>query len=64
MLFNVTPEVTCKHAWSVCYVGSVNVELEGTGGNWRELGLTCSQQDKVELRLLGSNGPILLMLCS
>ena len=29
LLFNVSPEVTCKHAWSLCCVGSVNVKLEG-----------------------------------
>ena len=28
VLFNVSPEVTCKHVWSLCWVGSMNVELE------------------------------------
>ena len=25
----LSPEVTCEQAWSLCYVGSMNVELEG-----------------------------------
>ena len=33
MFFNVSPEVTCKHAWSLRYVGSMNVELEGQNCN-------------------------------
>ena len=54
----MSPEVTCKHAWSLRYVGSMNVELEGQICN---KGLRYSQQDKRELRMLGSNRPILLM---
>ena len=53
MLFNVS-QVTCKHAWSLRFVGSVNVELEGQNCN-------SSQQDKRKLRLLGSYRPISLM---
>ena len=25
----LSPEVTCENAWSLCYLGSINVELEG-----------------------------------
>ena len=57
----LSPEVTCENAWSLCYVGSINVELEGQMCN---KGLRYNQQDKRELRMLGSNRPILLMLCS
>ena len=32
VLFNVS-QVTCKHAWSLRFVGSVNVELEGQNCN-------------------------------
>ena len=56
----LSPEVTCENAWSLCYVGLINVELEGQICNKGFLG--CSQQDKRELRKLGSNRPILLML--
>ena len=45
-------EVTCEHAWSLCYV-----EPEGQKCN---KGLRV-QQDERELQMLGSNGPILLM---
>ena len=53
----LSPKVTCEHAGSLCYVGSMNTELEGQKCNE---GLHVrSQQDKRELRLLGSNKPIL-----
>ena len=55
----LSPEVTCENAWSLCYVGLINVELEGQICN--KGFLRCSQQDKHELRMLGSNRPILLM---
>ena len=29
----LSPEVTCEHAWSLCYVGSMNVELKGQKRN-------------------------------
>ena len=53
----LSPKVTCKQASSLCYVGSMNVELEEQKYNkdLREV-----NKDKRELRLLGSNRPILL----
>ena len=50
-------EVTCEHAWSLCYVGSMNVELEGQKCC---KGLRAVKQDKRDLRFLGSNRPFLL----
>ena len=55
----LSPEVTCENARSLCYVGLINVELEGQICN--KGFLRCSQQDKHELRMLGSKRPILLM---
>ena len=54
----LSSEVTCEHAWSLCYVGSMNVELEGQKCY---KGLRVVKQDKRELRFLGSNRPFLLM---
>ena len=31
----LSPEVTCEHVWSLCYVSSMNVEQEGQKCNKR-----------------------------